>query len=76
VRCPDEAETVPAVDDASPPLTHSLLELAHVFDSFYHKNRVLDSEMAAEERPVLTESTAQVFENGLGLLGIETLAEM
>jgi len=58
------------------PLAHYLLELAHVFNSFYHKNRVLDSETAAEERLVLTEATAQVFENGLGLLGIETLAEM
>lgn len=58
------------------PLAHYLLELAHVFNSFYHKNRVLDSERAAEERLVLTEATAQVFENGLGLLGIETLAEM
>ena len=58
------------------PLAHYLLELAHVFNSFYHKNRVLDSESAAEERLVLTDATAQVFENGLGLLGIETLAEM
>jgi arginyl-tRNA synthetase len=58
------------------PLAHYLLELAHVFNSFYHKNRVLDAETAAEERLVLTEATAQVFENGLGLLGIETLAEM
>ena len=58
------------------PLAHYLLELAHVFNSFYHKNRVLDSESAAAERLVLTDATAQVFENGLGLLGIETLAEM
>ena len=58
------------------PLAHYLLELAHVFNSFYHKNRVLDSESAAAERLVLTGATAQVFENGLGLLGIETLAEM
>jgi arginyl-tRNA synthetase len=58
------------------PLAHYLLELAHVFNSFYHKNRVLDAETAAEERLVLTDATAQVFENGLGLLGIETLAEM
>jgi arginyl-tRNA synthetase len=58
------------------PLAHYLLELAHVFNSFYHKNRVLDAETAAAERLVLTDATAQVFENGLGLLGIETLAEM
>ena len=58
------------------PLAHYLLELAHVFNSFYHKNRVLDAESAAEERLVLTQATAQVFENGLNLLGIETLAEM
>jgi arginyl-tRNA synthetase len=58
------------------PLAHYLLELAHVFNSFYHKNRVLDSASASEERLVLTDATAQVFENGLGLLGIETLAEM
>jgi len=58
------------------PLAHYLLELAHVFNSFYHKNRVLDAESAAAGRLVLTDATAQVFENGLGLLGIETLAEM
>jgi arginyl-tRNA synthetase len=58
------------------PLAHYLLELAHVFNSFYHKNRVLDAASAAEERLVLTDATAQVFENGLDLLGIETLAEM
>ncbi|WP_435066958.1 arginine--tRNA ligase [Haloplanus sp. C73] len=58
------------------PLAHYLLELAHVFNSFYHKNRVLDAESAAEERLVLTATTAQVFENGLDLLGIDTLAEM
>ncbi|MFC7173891.1 arginine--tRNA ligase [Haloplanus litoreus] len=58
------------------PLARYLLDLAHVFNSFYHKNRVLDAESAAEERLVLTDATAQVFENGLGLLGIETLAEM
>jgi arginyl-tRNA synthetase len=58
------------------PLARYLLDLAHVFNSFYHKNRVLDAEAAAEERLVLTDATAQVFENGLGLLGIETLAEM
>jgi arginyl-tRNA synthetase len=58
------------------PLARYLLDLAHVFNSFYHKNRVLDAESAADERLVLTDATAQVFENGLGLLGIETLAEM
>ncbi|WP_251343451.1 arginine--tRNA ligase [Haloplanus halophilus] len=58
------------------PLARYLLDLAHVFNSFYHKNRVLDAETAAEERLVLTDATAQVFENGLELLGIETLAEM
>ncbi|WP_251330339.1 arginine--tRNA ligase [Haloplanus pelagicus] len=58
------------------PLARYLLDLAHVFNSFYHKNRVLDAESAAEERLVLTDATAQVFENGLGLLGIDTLAEM
>ncbi|WP_248896816.1 arginine--tRNA ligase [Haloplanus halobius] len=58
------------------PLARYLLDLAHVFNSFYHKNRVLDSESAADERLVLTEATKQVFENGLGLLGIDTLEEM
>jgi arginyl-tRNA synthetase len=58
------------------PLARYLLDLAHVFNSFYHKNRVLDAASAAEERLVLTDATAQVFENGLGLLGVETLAEM
>lgn len=58
------------------PLARYLLDLAHVFNSFYHKNRVLDSDRAAEERLALTAATAQVFENGLGLLGIDTLAEM
>ena len=58
------------------PLARYLLDLAHVFNSFYHKNRVLDAEDAAEERLALTDATARVFENGLGLLGIDTLAEM
>jgi arginyl-tRNA synthetase len=58
------------------PLARYLLDLAHVFNSFYHTNRVLDAEDAADERLVLTDATAQVFENGLGLLGIDTLAEM
>jgi len=58
------------------PLARYLLDLAHVFNSFYHKNRVLDAANAAEERLVLTDATARVFENGLGLLGIDTLAEM
>jgi arginyl-tRNA synthetase len=58
------------------PLARYLLDLAHVFNSFYHKNRVLDAESAAGERLVLTAATAQVFENGLGLLGVDTLAEM
>ncbi|WP_338739476.1 arginine--tRNA ligase [Haloplanus salilacus] len=57
-------------------LARYLLDLAHVFNSFYHKNRVLDAESAAAERLALTAATAQVFENGLGLLGIDTLAEM
>jgi arginyl-tRNA synthetase len=58
------------------PLARYLLDLAHVFNSFYHKNRVLDAESAADERLALTAATARVFENGLGLLGIDTLAEM
>jgi arginyl-tRNA synthetase len=58
------------------PLARYLLDLAHVFNSFYHKNRVLDAESAADERIALTAATKRVFENGLGLLGIDTLEEM
>lgn len=61
--------------DASP-LARYLLDLARTFNSFYHKNRVLDSETAAQERLVLTDAARQVFENGLSLLGIETLKQM
>lgn len=60
----------------SSPLARYLLNLAHTFNSFYHKNRVLDSETAARERLMLTDATRQVFENGLDLLGIETLERM
>ncbi|ELY62564.1 arginine--tRNA ligase [Natronobacterium gregoryi SP2] len=58
------------------PLAHYLLGLAHVFNSFYHKNQVLESETARDERLVLTEATTQVFENGLELLGIDVLEQM
>ncbi|SFC61870.1 arginyl-tRNA synthetase [Halobiforma haloterrestris] len=58
------------------PLAHYLLELAHVFNSFYHKNQVLEAERARDERLVLTEATTQVFENGLDLLGIDVLEQM
>ncbi|MCF2206752.1 arginine--tRNA ligase [Halobacterium salinarum] len=58
------------------PLAHYLLQLAHVFNSFYHKNAVLDAENARTERLLLTKATTQIFDNGLGLLGIDVLEEM
>ncbi|MFB6101339.1 MAG: arginine--tRNA ligase [Haloplanus sp.] len=67
-RCVERYDTAP--------LARYLLDLAHVFNSFYHKNRVLDAESAVDERLVLTAATVQVFENGLDLLGIDTLEEM
>lgn len=74
-RYPVVLETCEERYDAAP-LARYLLDLAHTFNSFYHKNRVLDSKTAAQERLVLTDATKQVFENGLGLLGIETLERM
>jgi arginyl-tRNA synthetase len=64
-----------SVYDAAP-LANYLLQLAHEFNSFYHTNRVLDAEDLREGRLLITQATHQVFENGLELLGIETLNQM
>lgn len=58
------------------PLSHYLMKLAQVFNSYYHSNRVLDAAKGRDERLLLTAATHQVFSNGLGLLGIETIEEM
>jgi arginyl-tRNA synthetase len=74
-RYPVALETAVERYDAAP-LARYLLDLAHTFNSFWHKNRILDDEKAREERLAIVDATRQVFENGLSLLGIETLEEM
>lgn len=57
-------------------LVHYLLDLAQLFNSYYHKNRVLDAEDTRDERILLTAATHQVFENALGLVGMDTIDRM
>ncbi len=59
-------------------IVHYLLSLANNFNSFYHKIPVLQAESKelVKARLALVKATAQVIQNGLELLGIETLEEM
>lgn len=61
--------------DAAPLATY-LMRLAHLFSAFYADYPVLDAEEKQAERVVLTDACRQVFENGLDLLGIESLEQM
>lgn len=58
-------------------ITTYLYNLAQGFSSFYVKCPVLKAEEKTKKaRLLLTSSVKQVLENGLGLLGIETLEKM
>ncbi|MBS3051331.1 MAG: arginine--tRNA ligase [Candidatus Aenigmarchaeota archaeon] len=56
-------------------LANYLFELATLFNDFYHSVRVVGEKNEAE-RLALVSCVMQVLENGLDLLGIETLKEM
>lgn len=58
-------------------LCHYLIELAQSFNEFYHSSPVIseDHELM-KARLLLVDSTRQVLENGLRLLGIDAPAEM
>ncbi len=54
-----------------------LFDLAQKFNAFYQKNNILNSEKNIKEfRILLTSSTLQVIQNGLSLLGIQTVDKM
>lgn len=58
-------------------LANFLLELAQKFNTFYHQCPVLQAEeKIVQARLSLITSVAQVFKNGLKILGIETLDHM
>ena len=58
-------------------LTTHIFKTAQVFNQFYGSSPVLKAEpKVARARLVLVESTANVLQNGLRLLGMETLEEM
>ena len=54
-----------------------LLDLAQIFNEFYHKHKVLtEDEELTKARLLLIDSTRQVLANGLILLGIEAPERM
>jgi arginyl-tRNA synthetase len=52
-----------------------LLELAREFNSWYGRERILDSERAGHFLAIVT-AVGQVLKNGLGLLAIDSPSEM
>jgi len=70
---------VAAVTERSPHLVCSYLyQLAQAFNSFYAQHSILqaDQENQKQFRVALTQATAEVLGQGLGLLGIELVEEM
>ena len=59
-------------------LCNYLLELSHLFNEFYHKNKVIDSENneLTNSRLFLVYCVGQVLKNGLSLLGINSPKRM
>lgn len=56
---------------------HYLFDVTQTFNQFYRENKVLvDDENVRNFRMKLTKATAIVLQNGLNLLGIETLEQM
>ena len=54
-----------------------LFELAQIFNDYYHHTQILKAEEKTRDaRLFLLNSIAQVIQNGLSLLGIETVEEM
>lgn len=67
-----------ALDDYSPHhIAHFLLEVAHVYNSWYAQTKIIDdANTYAPYHLALAYNTAQVLRTGLYLLGIEVLDEM
>ena len=58
-------------------IAHYSLELAHLFNEFYHKYPVLAAEKTVKEsRLMLVKATKQVLETSLELLGIKPMEKM
>jgi arginyl-tRNA synthetase len=58
-------------------LAHYLLDLANTFNTYYHETKIIQENKELEQaRLALVESIHAVLEEGLFLLGIETLKEM
>lgn len=58
-------------------LGHYLLELANAFNTYYHETKIIqENENLEKARLALVNAVRQVLEEGLYLLGVETLREM
>lgn len=58
-------------------LAHYLLDLANTFNTYYHETKIIQENKELEQaRLALCEAVQFVLEEGLYLLGIETLKEM
>lgn len=58
-------------------LGHYLLELANTFNTYYHETKIIqENENMEKARLALVNAIRQILEEGLYLLGIETLREM
>ncbi len=58
-------------------LAHYLLDLANTFNTYYHETKIIQENKEMEQaRLALVESVHAVLDEGLYLLGIETLKEM
>jgi arginyl-tRNA synthetase len=58
-------------------LTHYLIDVASAFNTFYHKQPVLQAEEKEKNaRLALVEATTIVLEKGLELLNIKAIEEM
>ena len=72
-----EVVTKSATDYAPHHLCIYLFDLAQRFNSFYHACPILQAEPEKKNlRLALTQTTAQILQQGLNLLGIETVDKM
>jgi arginyl-tRNA synthetase len=75
----EEIAIAAAQNNAPHLLCNYLYELAQRFNQFYTEQPILKEGVEEKDknaRVLLTKATAQVLENGLGLLGIETVERM
>ncbi len=64
-------------DYSSHYIAHYLIDLAQAYNSFYAKNKIIGGEVdSLGYKLALTKATAQVIQNGLYLLGIESPERM